>query len=58
MPKYVISSAEFETLKAATKQLAEWEDNKTLCPNAKVYRIDKEYKPMWKPVLVEWGKEK
>ena len=46
--KFVISSSEFKTKKEAVKQLKKWHDNDDLCPNAKVYSVKEEYKPVFK----------
>ena len=49
--KYVISSTEFQNLKAAEEKIREWEDDKTLDPFSMVYEVTtktKKYKPALK----------
>jgi len=51
--KYVVSSAKFKTLKEAEQQIQKWHKTDDLCPEARVYKIKEEYKPVVKLIKVK-----
>ena len=50
---YVISSSEFDTKKEAVAQMEKWLKMDKLCPKAKVYKVEKTYKPILEIKLKE-----
>lgn len=55
---FTVSTFSFNSLKEASTQLEEWEDEGTLNPESKVFRITECYIPKVKVVLVRAKHEK
>lgn len=43
MKKFVLSASEFDDIKSAEKQVREWQENGTLKPDTKLYRVEEVY---------------
>ena len=43
MKKFVLSASEFDDIKSAEEQVGEWQENGTLKPDTKLYKVEEVY---------------